>query len=81
MVSLKAYMFLEKCWFDSVHPELCPSDQTSLKNCIVPTTKDELCEASYPWPAGTRRIDNCGYDDVYTTGCGGTNLVSNPCVT
>ena len=71
-------MFLEKCWFDPVRPESCPSvsDVWRLKKCTVPTTKGELCKAGSPWLAGTADINNCGYhDDVYSTVCGGTNVV------
>jgi len=59
----------EKCWFDPVRPESCPSDPRSLKKCTVPKTKGELCEAGFPWPAGTDNINNCGYSEVYSTDC------------
>ena len=74
-------MFLEKCWYKAVPSQSCPSDPNSLKQCTVPTTKGELCEASKPWPCKTENIDNCGYDDVYSADCIGTNLVSNPYMT
>ena len=74
-------MFVEKCWFDPVRPESCPSDTRSLKKCTFPKTKGELCEARFPWPAGTDNINNCGYSEVYSTDCEGTNLVYNPYIT
>jgi len=70
-------MFLEKCWYKAVSSVSCPSNPTSLKKCTVPTTKGELCEARKPWPCETKNIDNCGFNDVYSTDCKGTNLVSN----
>ena len=68
-------MLLETCWFDPVRPESCPLEPTSLTKCIVPTTMGELCDANGKWAYPTENINNCGASDVYTTNCGGTNLV------
>ena len=76
-------MFVE-CVFNPVRKNLCPPDPNLDGECTIPT-KDELCEADSPFPTGTEDINNCetviAEYDVYTTDCGGNNLVSNPCVT
>ena len=77
-------MFVE-CVFNPVRKNLCPPDPNLDGKCIIPLTKDELCEADPPFPTGTEDINNCepvnGDYDVYTTDCGGNNLVINPRVT
>ena len=71
-------MFPETCWFDPVRPESCPPDPTGLEECIDPTSTGKRCDANGTWPHPTSDINNCGVSDVYTTNCGGTNLVYDP---
>ena len=74
-------MFPETCWFDPLRPESCPSDLAILEKCIEPTSTGDLCDANDTYPHPTSDINNCGASDVYTTNCGGANLVYNPQVT